>query len=284
MRFITLVRIAAALALACSPVLPAAPAVAAVVQQAPPEGPPVPAAELAAWQAYRAADQALSSNGYDGLRPFLAKLEQALDEAPASYPAVERHGDVWIVRAWDDAEARILIDATKAKLAGSTDPEPRFAARRNVYIMAAMFLTSAAVEERRWDDAIRFADQGLALQPDQPNLINEKIAACFGRHDIVGGMALADAALTSTAPLMLSRRGAFHRRRGFGLVELGRLDEAEAAYRESLKYDPDHPSVPGELAYIAGLRGGAAPSQGYMRAPASGSNVPIDPAPGSPRP
>lgn len=52
---------------------------------------------------------------------------------------------------------------------------------------------------------------------------------------------------------------------GFGLIALGRLDEAEASYRESLKYDPDDSLVPRELEYIKMLRENRVPID-HMRA------------------
>jgi tetratricopeptide (TPR) repeat protein len=56
-----------------------------------------------------------------------------------------------------------------------------------------------------------------------------------------------------------------HRGIGFGLIALGRLDEAEASYRESLKYDPDDSLVPLELDYIEMLRENRVPID-HMRA------------------
>lgn len=52
---------------------------------------------------------------------------------------------------------------------------------------------------------------------------------------------------------------------GFGLIALGRLDEAEASYRESLKYDPDNSLVPLELDFIKMLRENRVPID-HMRA------------------
>jgi Flp pilus assembly protein TadD len=58
-------------------------------------------------------------------------------------------------------------------------------------------------------------------------------------------------------------RAALYRREGFALTDLGRLSEAEKAYRLSLKFKPDHPAVH-ELAYIARLRKGAKPQPDFV--------------------
>ena len=52
---------------------------------------------------------------------------------------------------------------------------------------------------------------------------------------------------------------------GFGLIALGRLDEAAASYRESLKYDPYNSLVPLELDYMKMLRENRVPID-HMRA------------------
>jgi tetratricopeptide (TPR) repeat protein len=46
------------------------------------------------------------------------------------------------------------------------------------------------------------------------------------------------------------------RGRGYALTELNRLEEAQAAYQESLKLDPDSELAKHELTYIAGLMAG----------------------------
>lgn len=51
-------------------------------------------------------------------------------------------------------------------------------------------------------------------------------------------------------------RPQMYRGMGFSLIEMNRLDEAAAAYEQSLKLDPNNASAKNELAYIAQLRNG----------------------------
>jgi tetratricopeptide (TPR) repeat protein len=51
-------------------------------------------------------------------------------------------------------------------------------------------------------------------------------------------------------------RATAHRGRGYSLIELERLDEAEAAYQESLKLEPGNAIAKRELAYITSLNHG----------------------------
>jgi len=52
-------------------------------------------------------------------------------------------------------------------------------------------------------------------------------------------------------------KAAFYRGRGYALTELNQLDDAEAAYKQSLNLDPGNKLAEGELKYIAGLKVGA---------------------------
>jgi Flp pilus assembly protein TadD len=52
------------------------------------------------------------------------------------------------------------------------------------------------------------------------------------------------------------QRAVMLRGRGFALIELGRLDEAEKAYRDSLNSEPNNARALNELTYIGRLRAG----------------------------
>ena len=56
------------------------------------------------------------------------------------------------------------------------------------------------------------------------------------------------------AALVTRPPGTLERGRGVTLVELGRLDEAEAALRTALEIEPGHTGAESELRYIGELR------------------------------
>jgi hypothetical protein len=62
---------------------------------------------------------------------------------------------------------------------------------------------------------------------------------------------------------------------GYALVDLNRLDEAEAAYKESLKVDPDHGHALEELKFIESVRRGTPTDTGMkMTSDAPGATTP----------
>lgn len=228
----------------------------------------LPAAEAEDLAAYDAAMAAFQQRGFAGLAPHMSKLRKAMNRAPASYPMIEQVGDNWIVRTNDMADGLMLsVMATTAARTSSPDARVNVSTQPNVYPMIALLLGSAAVEERDYRQALVWLDRGLAMQPMERLVLTERIAALLGLQRWDEALKAADEALASGDMLITLHPASLHRKRGFSLVELGRLDEAQAAYEESLKTEPDNASALGELEYIRGLRRGAAPSAGQLVAP-----------------
>lgn len=220
----------------------------------------------------QAAMEAFQREGYAGLRPHLPRLRAALDAAPKPYPTIEALSDSeWVVRSNDTADALVLsMMASGMAQQQSPDKAVSISARPNVYPMIALILGSEAVERGAMDEAIGYLDQGLALQPGNVTLTAEKMAAMQAKGLMAEALALGDAAAGSGGLLALSEgMGILHRRRGFSLIELGRLDEARAAFNESLEHDPDNPAALNELRYIDGLEAGQPATPGIAVAPPS---------------
>ncbi|MDG2531829.1 tetratricopeptide repeat protein [Caulobacter endophyticus] len=91
-------------------------------------------------------------------------------------------------------------------------------------------------------------------------LVTEKGMALTALKRHADALALYDGAFAHFSTLLISddlSKARLMRSRGFSLIELGRLDEAEESYRASLEAEPDHAGAKHELDYIAKLRAGA---------------------------
>lgn len=228
----------------------------------------LPAAEAEDLAAYDTAMAAFQQRGFAGLNPHMGKLRRAMNRAPAAYPMVEQVGDTWIVRTNDMADGLMLsIMATSEAQKASPDAQVNVWTQPNVYPMIALLLGSAAVERHDYREALTWLDRGLALQPTERLVLTERIAALQGLRRWDDALKAADEALASGDMLITLHPASLHRKRGFSLVELGRLEEAKAAYEESLRTEPDNATALGELEYIRGLRRGAAPLPGQLVAP-----------------
>lgn len=234
-------------------------------------GQPVPAGAEATDQArLQAAMVDFQRRGYAGLGRHLRGLKAALNRAPASYGTIEAVSDTeWVVRSNDEDDALTLsLLASVMAQQASPDRAVSISSRPNIYPAIAMLLGSEAVERGALDEAIGYLDQGLALQPTHAVLAAEKMGAMQGQGRMAEALAVGDAVLADDGLMPLSEgRGILQRRRGFSLIELGRLTDARAAFNASLEADPDNPTALGELQYIDGLEAGAPPTPGIANAP-----------------
>jgi tetratricopeptide (TPR) repeat protein len=207
----------------------------------------------------KAAGASVKAGGLLALREQLPALRKVLDGAPKKFPRVEQRGGEMIVRGETPDEAMVLTVMASVTGAGASK-SGSFTTRQeyDTYPEAALLLASYANETKQPAEAIRWLDRGLALQPDNAFLTAEKASALEFLHRPADALGLLDGWLKTNAMASNPLKALILRDRGFALVELQRLDEAEAAYRDSLKAEPTHLGAQHELTYIAGLKAGGA--------------------------
>ena len=136
----------------------------------------------------------------------------------------------------------------------------------NAYPLAHFVLGFHCVNAGQLDRAVDLLGRGLMLEPTNP-LFPIELAHVLGRlGDWENALRLLEPIREVgpfVNPLALART---RRARAAAYVELGRLDDAEAAYRASLEAEPDNPIALRELKYIAALRAGMqpVPSEGIV--------------------
>lgn len=219
------------------------------------------------------AEAETARSGYAGLARNARALQAALDRAPANYSAREVRPDVVIVRNSGEL-AETLTDLLGEVAAGGSGAPTRSEARRSVYPTIAFLLGSLYIEMRQPERALSVIDKGLKLQPIHAGLINEKAVVLSQQGRNAEALAMIDAALATNAIALLPHRGRLLRARGFQLIELRRLDEAQGAYEDALKAEPNHPGAKAQLEYIATLRDGGETRAPAYTAPASGTAPP----------
>lgn len=203
----------------------------------------------------------LKSGGIRALKDHVPAIEQALAGGKAAIAAAAAAGFE-------------LADGTQEMLVvmGSLKP-PRgveVSAMDNPYPALALYLGSYYNDIGKPDDALRVLDLGLTLfvvdgihiGAHWPGLMFERGAALVGLKRWTDVLSAYDDVLKEIPDMQPAMQARFDRGRGFALTELGRLDDAEAAYRESLELEPGNARALAELDYIAKLRAGgpAAPT------------------------
>jgi tetratricopeptide (TPR) repeat protein len=220
---------------------------------------PAPASQEAQdEQIVRSALNALARRGYDGLRPYMTQLADVTAHAPASYPRVDSRSGITTIRVMDgdpDASLPIMIKTLATRSGAPKAANIRMAF--NVY-GAAFFMRGAfALENRLPEAAITELDRGLALQPDNVDMIAEKGSALSLMRKWPDMLQLYEDALSHDwAFIGDDQQGRMLRGKGAALTQLGRLDESEAAYNQSLEVAPENQTAIDALTYIARLRAG----------------------------
>ena len=129
----------------------------------------------------------------------------------------------------------------------------------NPYPAMSFYLASYYNEKGRSEDALRVLDAELALSASDigvtdhwPLQMVERGASLMALRRWAEVLENEDKALKAD-DLENSQKARLLRGRGYALTELNRLEEAQAAYQESLKLDPNSELAKHELGYIAGL-------------------------------
>jgi len=199
----------------------------------------------------------MQSGSLQAAKAYEKDLVEVLDHAPAKYPQIEKRGDMTILRA--SGQGGMAGAVLMSAIAGKDGKSGTTATAFNTYPMAALLLGSIANERRDPRAAIAYLDRGLALQPDNLMLITEKGSALAVLQRYAEALDLyqsADKMDVVTQMMQPGGEARLLRGKGFVLIELKRLDEAEATYEAALKLEPNHAGAKGELDYIRKLRAG----------------------------
>jgi tetratricopeptide (TPR) repeat protein len=206
-----------------------------------------------------------SSGGIRGIESDIPDLEKELANALPELSPIPVNADDAIILT--DGIAQTLMIAAVAK----DQKFKKVSAVPDPYPGIGLYLGSYYNEVGRPQDALRVLNAGIVvsdangpgLGKHDPVLISEKGAAQEALRQFD------DAIATYTAGVKLasnddSDRARMFRGIGYSLTELGRLDDAERAYRKSLTCEPGNGHAENELKYIAQLRAGKPATSGAL--------------------
>ena len=190
-----------------------------------------------AWMEARNAAQATGASvvaargNLRAIGPHAAELEKALaDGAAAPPPSPAPDGRVIVLTDGATETMMAMAQAAKGGAGAAAVPNP--------FPDVTLYLALYYNEIHRYDDALRVIEAGLKLAttPNMgahlPRIFTERATAYAGLKRFDAALASCEAGLT-LASNDVHDRARMQRCRGFDLTELHRLDEAEAAYKES---------------------------------------------------
>jgi tetratricopeptide (TPR) repeat protein len=172
-------------------------------------------------------------------------LENALARMPDGWNAAQEDATSLQIAFWDQEEFFAYVGNRESKNEKSifwTMPS---------YSKAWWLLAVVQCEEGRHKNAILCLEKGLEIEPDHPQLWIEKgyLLNRLQRHQEALECYQHAAVVRSWAPKSQIARA--FRGQGSSLIDLGRLDDAEIAYRKALELEPDNINAKKELDYIS---------------------------------
>lgn len=183
-------------------------------------------------------------------------LNALLAGMPAGWKPVREVGDDTEIAYWDMEHFTLCVNK-----------DGRSKGKRTMWVVpsyskAYYLLAYIAIESRNAKEATAYIDRALQLEPDHPTLLLEKglIFQVSGRHE--EAIRYFEMVSDSKGCRTDYEKARALRSRGVSLIDLGKLDEAEQAFNESLKIAPSNKLALNELAYIRRLREG-----GQQKAP-----------------
>jgi tetratricopeptide (TPR) repeat protein len=201
----------------------------------------------------KAVDRAIEALRHLDLHQAERLLQVVLARTPAHYVNELEQDGTRYIKFWD-LEEYVAYAAVLGL--GDISNSSQVVWLPNAYPRAHFQMAFVCVERQQWEDALRWLDAGTILEPGQPRFSLEKAVVLnkLGRH--TEALSMYDRVLEDRTVLPPSMRAVALRGRGFQLIELGKLDEAERSLLESLEIEPDNTLARNELVYIQHLRSG----------------------------
>lgn len=217
----------------------------------------------------------VQKSGPDGMKAHVPELEAALAAGAGEFPP----------RVSPDGKLVILVDGPTEELVAQGVKAPdeiTILTAPNPYPQIGLMLAFYYNEADQPMEALRVIAAAtqlssmaqLHLGARLASLLTESAAAYVTLKRWDESLGAADAALEASQTDQDKARSL--RSRGFALVELGKLDDAEEAYRNSLRLEPDNALAREEMGYIGRLRQGAPRQQPGLK-PGAATPAPARP-------
>jgi tetratricopeptide (TPR) repeat protein len=175
-------------------------------------------------------------------------FEEVVQNTPKDYQhQYEKDGQIFI-KFWYSEQLDLHADSGK----DSEGKKIRYAP--NAYPKAYYLLGCICIREEKYSEALEYLEAGHRLEPTNPQYSLLKAEAYAGLGD--GKKAVSHYEQVGEIGPWLGEDDKARALRGKGiqLIELGELDAAEGALKESLEYEPESKVATSQLDYIYYLR------------------------------
>ncbi|MCB0166443.1 MAG: hypothetical protein KDI79_19595 [Anaerolineae bacterium] len=180
-----------------------------------------------------------------------ALLNRVIQNTPNNYIYQWEENDTLFIKFWDQAE--FVHYATWQKQQDITKTVYWI---KSAYPRAYYYLGFLSVKTQQYERALTFLNRGHDLEPTNPKFNLEKAHVHLRLGQLENALDLYHK-IDTIGPHVSARDVAVAMRgRGFVLIEMKKLDEAEAMFKQSLEFEPANKVALNELRYIEHLRHG----------------------------
>jgi tetratricopeptide (TPR) repeat protein len=197
-------------------------------------------------------DIALAAIKANDPKQAISNLVDVIKNTPANYSNFEEDEESIAIKFWDQDAFTHYVNWHKNH--GTANKIIRWIG--NAYPRAHYYFGFICGKIGRYEQAIMFLDKGKLLEPTNPKFVLEKAFALMPSKRYREVLDLYNlitdvSPFVSACDIAIARRG-----QGFALIEMMDLDNAEAAFNMSLKFEPGSEIALNELRYIDRLRRG----------------------------
>ncbi len=196
-----------------------------------------------------AAIEALASGNIGNAESLLLEV---IANTPLEYSNSEEDDEGISIKFWDQTD--FIHYVTWQKKQGLLNKNICWIG--NAYPRAHYYMGFLCVKRKQFDRAIEFLSKGQSLEPTNPKFVFEMALALMQSGRRKESLVLYDQITEITPYVSLNDLAVACRGRGFVLIEMGKLDKAEVAFKSSLQIEPNNDVALNELQYIKHLRQG----------------------------
>lgn len=187
----------------------------------------------------------------DNYKKAESLLEKVIDNTPQEYLYRYQENGSLVVKFWNQQEYNQYCSWQKKQ--GQNQAVIWI---KSAYPRAYYFLGFLKIKTKQYEEAIEYLEKGRKLEPTNPKFNFEQAQALFGLQRYSEALKLYEdikelGPHISKYDLAKALTG-----KGSTLLEIGELEAAEAAYSQSLQFEPHNYLVMSKLKYIQDLRNG----------------------------
>jgi tetratricopeptide (TPR) repeat protein len=176
-------------------------------------------------------------------------LSEIISRSPSHYDRCLETPETLYVKVWDENGAEWT-----RRISGTRNLKKKIVNLFGAYTLAYNRLGYLLIEIKEYEEAIKVLVEGLSLVPDHPALCVEIAQAMFHLDMANEAVAFLDHAMKGGSFSTLEEITGCLNAKGYAHLELGELDAAEKAYRDSLIYAPENEAALNELTHISDIR------------------------------